>query len=660
MFNFARFENEFQFIRNSPYTPASKLAALYGVTERTVRSDISAINKTLEPHGACVKLRRKAGYYLEITDADALDAFENQANPLEPAALDLTTASNRMRVVIKALLDSDDYIRHSDIAAIALVGESTIQSYIRQIRAIFNRYDIECVTHRSRGARAYGTERDKRACYFGEVITGEKDARLSGFSQDDRRLFSGIDLDELEKSILEILTDDGIVATDFGLTNLVLNIALIIKRESEEHVIESRWISHIPDDASSVVDALFDHVSAISGIELPDAERDWIYLQLLSYTDLGAGSIDVKRLNAIIDELLQTIHESYGFDFRSDYLLRTGLVEHLKSTFKNSHVQDHAWQNPLTSTIKRSFPLAFEISLASANDVFADTNIELDEGDISYIALHIGAAIERTRSALYSKKRAIIVCDAGRAALGVLAARVNTLFSDRIEEVNATSKQGFSMLPHEKLADIDLVITTTSHIDSTIPCIPVDFRLLDDDVKSISHWLETSNARHSKQLGKYFDASTFFTLDKASTKRDVLELMCDQLTRTGIADENLLDLVLEREGISITSISERMAIPHPIRLCSQVTRVAVAILRQPLNWENAHDPAETARFYSEGRGGARIQLVFLLSMKPQSASEISKLYDVLTKVANDEEAQSRLIQSKTFPEFMRVLENIEA
>ena len=321
MFNFARLENEFQLIRNSPYTPASKLSTLYDVTERTIRSDIAAINQALEHHGAAVLLRRKAGYYLDITDSAAFAAFEGQVKPIKPAPLDLTTASNRMRVVIKALLDSDDYIRHADIAAIALVGESTIQSYIRQIKVIFNRYDIECVTHRSRGVRAYGSERDKRTCYFSEVVTGGEDSRLSGFSQDDRKLFTEIDLDELERATIEALSEEGLVATDLGLTNLVLNIALLIKRESEGHVIETRWIAHIPEDAAAVVSAIADRIEVEGVTQLPDSERDWLYLQLLTYTDLGTSSIDVKQLNGLIDQLLECIHDNYGFDFQSDYLL---------------------------------------------------------------------------------------------------------------------------------------------------------------------------------------------------------------------------------------------------------------------------------------------------------------------------------------------------
>ena len=84
------------------------------------------------------------------------------------------------------------------------------------------------------------------------------------------------------------------------------------------------------------------------------------------------------------------------------------------------------------------------------------------------------------------------------------------------------------------------------------------------------------------------------------------------------------------------------------------------MLRHPVNWSEG---VEKDGQHS-GRAGndepCRVRLVFLLSMKPQSAAEISKLYDVLTNVANDEETQSKLIQSQSFAEFMRALGAIGA
>ncbi len=658
MFNFARLDNEFRVIRNSTFTPASKLATLYGVTERTIRSDIQSINRTLAGHGAEVVLKRKAGYYLDVTNAASFNAFWSAPNAGDEAGLDLTTANNRIRVVIKALFDSDDYIRHADIAQIALVGESTTQSYLRRIKTIFDRYDLECVTHRSRGVRAFGTEANKRACYFSEVIAAHGDDLLSGFSQEDHRLFCGLDLGRLECRVIRALSNEGVIAADVGLTNLVLSVALMVKRIREQHPIDAGWTLRIPDDCAETVVAVAQTLEDVTGTKLSESEREWLYLQLLTFTDLGSGTIDTSQLNLIIDRLLASVRDNYGFDFRDDYRLRTGLLEHLKSTFKSSGLS-HERQNPLTSTIKRSFPLAFEISLVSTSEALSGMPRALNEGDISYIALHIGAAIERKRSRLLSKRRIIVVCDAGRAALAVLVARISTLFSDRLKELAAVSKQEFSQLSDEQKSRADLIIATTSHIECASPTITVDFRLLEEDVQAISHWLETASTLRGHQLDRYFAANSFFVVDKPTTKREMLELMCDQLVKAGLTDKNLLDLVLEREGLSNTSISERMAIPHPMRLCSRETRVAVAILRHPVSWRDGTSEGEGAHAGGDSES-SRVQLVFLLSMKPQSASEISQLYDVLVQVAGDSDAQSELIQAQSFEEFMDALERVGA
>ena len=310
-----------------------------------------------------------------------------------------------------------------------------------------------------------------------------------------------------------------------------------------------------------------------------------------------------------MDQLLDAVRDNYGFNFGNDYLLRNGLTEHLKSTVKRES-KGRGRRNPLTDTIRRSFPLAYEITIASVNEVFRSMSLEADEDDIGYIALHIGAAIERRRAALYSKKRAMVVCDAGRAALGVLTARLHLLFADRIEVTRSVSKQEYMRTASSLAGEVDVIISTVSYLDGPVVSIPVDFRLLDDDVKSISHWLETSRSLSVQQLGLFFEPDLFFVFDHVSDKGEVLESMCDRLVERGLSSADMFQLVLERERLSSTAISERMAIPHPIKLCSEETRVAVAILRRPVLWEERGEDEARSHGGTEPTKG-RTRLVFL-------------------------------------------------
>lgn len=51
MFDFDRLDKEFLLIRDTPYISPARLADMFSVTPRTIRSDIASINKTLEKHG---------------------------------------------------------------------------------------------------------------------------------------------------------------------------------------------------------------------------------------------------------------------------------------------------------------------------------------------------------------------------------------------------------------------------------------------------------------------------------------------------------------------------------------------------------------------------------------------------------------------------------
>ena len=63
MFNYKRLEDVFNYIRSNDYTTAAKLADLFKVSDRTIRSDIEHINKEYEC--TLIEANRRKGYHLD-------------------------------------------------------------------------------------------------------------------------------------------------------------------------------------------------------------------------------------------------------------------------------------------------------------------------------------------------------------------------------------------------------------------------------------------------------------------------------------------------------------------------------------------------------------------------------------------------------------------
>ena len=58
MFPYNRLNEIFDYVRQDNIVSASQLSVLLNITDRTIRSDIQAINEILEKNGAKIKLKR--------------------------------------------------------------------------------------------------------------------------------------------------------------------------------------------------------------------------------------------------------------------------------------------------------------------------------------------------------------------------------------------------------------------------------------------------------------------------------------------------------------------------------------------------------------------------------------------------------------------------
>src|SRR5699024_5484805 len=88
-----------------------------------------------------------------------------------------------------------------------------------------------------------------------------------------------------------------------------------------------------------------------------------------------------------------------------------GLGLHLKPAIKR-HKYVMNFRNPMLADSKKNYPLAFEAGVIAGLSIESKIGIEINENEIGYLALHIGAAIER-RKYKSGPKRCLIVCASG-------------------------------------------------------------------------------------------------------------------------------------------------------------------------------------------------------------------------------------------------------
>lgn len=641
LFGNKRLHAIFETVRRASFTPAARMAELFDVTERTLRSDIAKINAALEGHGAFIDIKRGQGYHLVVQNEQLFDEFFAATRERAASEPDLSSADARIRFLLHELLVSDAYRSYDELAEVIYVSDNTLQNYIRHIKDILTEYDLALLVKPGVGVNVLGREDNRRRCFMERVLVRNMRSYVKGFTDDEARLFPHIDLEELERIVRRHLERSDIVSTDYGFKNILVHTALMVHRimsgcpiETSEDAVASTRVAIFLDGTCQDLERAF-------SISICQAERGYLLLHILSNTNLDRFGIDDHLFRTDVDALLDSVMANYGFDLRDDAELKRSLLQHLASTFSGKDL-NIVKKNPLLNTIRSSFPLAFEIALASTSKVFSTEPYTLSEDEVGYVALHLGAAIERHNPVDRPLHNIMLVCGSSNSIARMLESRLLTYFGDRISIARCISYRECRELAAADLDGIAFIVTTVPLESAPLPHVLVDFSLSTQDTETISRMLNGLEEHGDSRISSFFDHELFFHLEDPLGKGEVLETLCTRLEENGYTDASFLPSVLERETLSDTTMDPLLAIPHSLSPSSAKTKVAVAVLDHPLDW-NA--------------GSKDIRIVFLLAVQAGDRSNIEHLYDLLLDITNNRRLQQDILSAASFTQFMNVLEN---
>lgn len=638
MFPYSRLNELFKSVQNHEYINVQQLSELLNVSDRTIRSDIQTINDVLVQYKMRINLKRKHGYYLEIKDDNLYSQFMKKLGEQVNSLLD--SSADRFKYILKTLLYEQNYISLDDLADCVYLSRNTIQNYIKQIKETIEKYNLEYIVKNNHGVKIIGNEADKRRCLVDCVLTQNFDDYVVGFTKEERIIFDDIDLDFLKEHIINELDSQHINSTDFSLKNLIIHIALMISRIKEDDYIHSNNKIIIPDHTLKFIDSLCKKLEKHFDITISNGEKQYLYLHLITNTDFDHHEMDNQTINTKIKELLQVIYLDYNFDLRNDEILFNDLLNHFQSILSNKSYAIHK-RNPLLKTIKANFPLAYDITFTSTAKVFDEPPYTLNEDEVGYVSLHIGAAIERCFSGSIPKKSVILVCGSGQATTRMLEARLNVYFNDKIQIVRKASYKEFTNYTARELKNIDFVISTIPLQSQYIPAVTVDFSLTNNDVETITRFLSKLTVDKTKKINRFFDEKLFINFSTKKTKNEIIRELCNKLENENVVSSHFFDSVMERESLAKTNMSDHFALPHPMEIGATKTKVAVAIVDKPVDW------------YEQDQ----VQIIFLLAIKQGDQQDIEHLYDIFIEIVNNNKLQQALIRCKDYFQFITTLNN---
>ncbi|MFM9280670.1 BglG family transcription antiterminator [Paenibacillus jiagnxiensis] len=623
-------------IVNSEY-----LAKLLNVSSRTIRTDLKELSALLSTHGATIKSLKGAGYQLEIHDEQRFRHLLKQLKESEMATPQQISGSSesRHRFLIRKLLLTEEYFKLDDLADLLFVSRSTIQNDIREVRRILKHYGLTLENRPHYGIKIKGSETQLRYCMSDYIFSRADDAAESTHSPS---ILSDEEMALIREVILERIEANDITLSDIALNNLVIHIAIACKR-----IRDKRYVSFYPQEMKKIEGQREFGVAAeiVSSLErkmnhsFPFAEVAYIAVHLLGVRTVAAANMDDTEIKGMIDgeiydltvEILDNIEKRMQLGIRHDKELFVTFCLHLKPVI-NRFKYGMNLRNPMLDEIKANYPLAFEAGVLAGETIRQRLGMEIEENEIGYLAIHIGAAIER-KKITNTPKRCLIVCASGRGSAKLLYYKLQSEFGSKLDIVGTTEFYKLKQMP---LDTLDFVISTIPISDETlpVPIIHVNTFLGGGDIDKIEQAISETGlpAIH------YVRKKLVFLQQKMDSKEEVLAFIADRILEAGLVKGPFLESVLEREAMSSTSFGNFVAIPHPMEPFADSTFWAVCTLQKPIDWD-----------------GKPVQFVCMLCMQRSKTEDVQGMYNILLTILNNENLVQQLIKCRTYSEFVRVL-----
>lgn len=624
----------------SPIT-GKYLANSNQVTSRTTRDDVKGLDKVLSSHGASIEAIMGKGYQLEITDKPLFHIFLKSLSIEERKghAFIPKTPEERITYMIKRLLLSESHIKLDDLADEIYVSRSTIQNDLIQVKQILADYNITVDSKPNHGLKVSGNELKLRFC-MAEYIFDRNEELCQRLAGQHFTLLPRDVLDAISEIIMRQIKTHQITLSDIAINNLLIHIAIAYKRiKSGYHVtLYKTDMQEILEQAEYQVAAeIVREVEEELQVDFPQEETAYIAIHLLGTKMLSQTNAGDKVVEQVMDEIilnivsgaLDRIESELNLGIKEDKELIIALCLHLKPAV-NRYKYGMNIRNPLIEDIKKNYPLAFEAGIIAGLAIEAQTETIINENEIGYLALHIGAAIER-RKLKTDVKRCLIVCASGLGTAKLIYYKLQTQFGSSLDIVGTTE---YYKLHNYHLKEIDFIVSSIPIEEKLpVPVIEVNAILGNQDIQKIEKFIVDKQMVYT-----YFKESLTFLQKDFATKEALLAFLHKRLVDKGFVDNTFLDAINEREKVAPTSFGNLVAIPHPITPQSDETFLSICTLKKPINWN-----------------GKAVQFICVLSVKKNSQEDLQAMYELLGKVIDHPQIVQQLIKAKSYEDFMKIL-----
>ncbi|HHY1428439.1 TPA: BglG family transcription antiterminator [Bacillus cereus] len=636
---------QFLLSESNEYLLVQELADRIGCSEKTIRNDFKVIEEYVEKHSDALLIRRPGlGVCLEITDYDKSSLF----NELYAVKQDIGYASDEERVlqIAYSLLMNVKPVTVQELAEQYFVNRATVKKDLDRIETWLEELGLDLVVKQRIGLTVESDERSKRKALakLSDLIHNRE--LMNQFIKKQflyhEIKFVMTELKALQKRYATFFTDD-------TLENLLLHTLIMVRRMKLKQP-----ISMSKDDLNIVRETkeygwaldFLTRLEFVFTVHFTEEEIAYLAIHILGgkfrYQDeWERDKLNVSNpvLSQVVSHLIGRMSKLNEIDFGEDPFLLEGLQMHLYTTL-NRLQYNLSVSNPMLHEIKRMYPYMFDMLIHELDDMNQSLSLQIPEEEAAYLTLHFQAAMERLSDKKVSKN-VIIVCHMGIGMSQLLRTKIERKFR-HVHVLDCIAKSDLEeyLMKNKK---VELIISTIDLPQLNIPHFVVSPLLERSEESKLEEFMKKldelpSNGNKDFVLLNYTTPFLVFLQQEVEHRYELIERLARSLYEKGYVEKEYIENAIARDRMSATTIGAGVAIPHGSPKLIKESVIAVATLREPLDW-----------------GVEKVSLVFMLAVKSDGKEVTKQLFHELSFISEQPVFVQKLIKEKNIMKFLSYL-----
>ncbi|TDW26324.1 BglG family transcriptional antiterminator [Breznakia blatticola] len=621
---------ELLYNKNTSVT-SKEIANSLGISVRTVKNYVSAIN--LE-HGESLIYSSNNGY--QINRSSCAKYLEKDTSYIPQ-----TSEERSFEIIKRILIEHCLQLNIYDLSEDLFVSYSTIKKDISRMNHTFSNFHVEFVIVND-AIQIIGKEKNKRKLVsyvlYEETNKNFMNAEIISNS------FDTLPIERINHIIVSTFEKYNYYINDFSRVNLLLHFAIIIDRILSGHSMDVQNESFQIDDENerSLVNELCHTFENEFHISFETSERYEVYMLFKTNANYSLPTND-ETLHKIIGldilslakRIVEKINDYYFINLDNENFV-TPFALHLKNLILRASNKQYT-KNPMAESIKSSCPTVYDIAILMAVEIQNQFHVDINEDEIAFLALHVGAEIERQK-VNDSKLKVILICPNYMKIAGQLYNDLLISFGNQIDIVKTINAEEEL---HKYSFDMCItVVKINAPIWQEVVLIPPFIKQPEkNDIYAAIHkvQIDKQNRILKNEFHRFFSKDLFLVDPEFKDKNELINIMSDALIELNYVPEDYTEKIFARENAAST-IFGNIAIPHAMKMEAFKTCVYVCVSKKGIDW-----------------GTQKANVILLIAINKTDSRIFHELYEALIGLFSREEVVNLAKNCTTFEEFEKLI-----